>query len=111
MSGKTVWVVGGLVLAIGAVAYLSYHETPAGKDAAGTIVAAKRAYVDGTSGSGSGAQSGSPNSGSDSGSGSAGISNGSDADSGAAAKRGTDADSGAAAKRGTDADSGAAAKK
>ena len=38
MSGKTVWVVGGLVLAVGAVAYLSYHETPSGKDAAGTIV-------------------------------------------------------------------------
>ena len=66
MSGKTVWVVGGLVLAVGAVAYLSYHETPSGKDAAGTIVAAKRAYVDGTSGSGTGSQTGSSNTGSDS---------------------------------------------
>ena len=26
MPGKTVWIGGGLVLAIGAVAYLSYHE-------------------------------------------------------------------------------------
>jgi hypothetical protein len=72
MSGKTMWVVGGLVLAIGAVAYLSYHETPSGKDAAGTIVAAKRAYVDGTSASGTGSQTGTSNTGSDtSGSGSA----------------------------------------
>ena len=52
MSGKTVWVVGGLVLAIGAVAYLSYHETPAGKDAAGTIVEAKRVRADGTNSAG-----------------------------------------------------------
>ncbi len=51
MSGKTVWMAGGLVLAVGTVAYLSYHETPSGRDAAGTIVAAKRAYVDGTGGS------------------------------------------------------------
>src|SRR5262252_9620037 len=50
MSSKTVWVVGGLVLAIGAVAYLSYHETPAGKDAAGTIVEAKRAISESSSG-------------------------------------------------------------
>ena len=54
MSGKTVWMAGGLVLAVGTVAYLGYHETPSGKDAAGTIVAAKRAYVDGTSGSAAG---------------------------------------------------------
>ena len=47
MSGKTLWMVGGLVLAVGTVGYLSYHETPSGKDAAGTIVDAKRAYVDG----------------------------------------------------------------
>src|ERR1700741_2292194 len=65
MSGKTVWVVGGLVLAIGAVAYLSYHETPSGKDASGTIVAEKRAYVDGTSASGGGSQTGTSNPGSD----------------------------------------------
>ena len=51
MSGKSVWVVGGLVLAIGAVAYLSYHETPAGKDAAGTIVEAKRAISESSSSS------------------------------------------------------------
>ena len=50
MSGKIVWVIGGLVLAVGAVAYLSYHETPAGKDAAGTIVEAKRAISDSSSG-------------------------------------------------------------
>src|SRR4029077_6219915 len=50
MSGKTVWVVGGLVLAVGAVAFLSYHETPSGKDAAGTIVEAKRAISDDSSG-------------------------------------------------------------
>ena len=65
MSGKTVWVVGGLVLAIGAVAYLSYHETPSGKDAAGTIVAAKRAYVDGTSASGGGSTVETSNTGTD----------------------------------------------
>ena len=63
MSGKTVWVVGGLILAVSAVAYLSYHETPSGKDAAGTIVAAKRAYVDGTSASGTGSQTGTSNTG------------------------------------------------
>ena len=56
MSGKTVWIVSGLVLAVGAVAYLSYNETPAGKDAAGTIVQAKRAYSDGASGSSAGSQ-------------------------------------------------------
>ena len=47
MSSKTVWVAGGLVLAVAAVAYLGYHDSPAGKDAAGTIVQAKRAYADG----------------------------------------------------------------
>src|ERR1700751_4767875 len=51
MSSKTVWVVGGLVLAVGAVAYLSYHETPSGKDAAGTIVEAKRAISESPSSS------------------------------------------------------------
>jgi len=65
MSGKTVWVVGGLVLAVSAVAYLSYHETPSGKDAAGTIVAAKRAYVDGTSASGGGSTVGTSSTGTD----------------------------------------------
>ena len=42
MSGKTVWVVSGLVLAIGTVAYLGYHDPGAGKDALGTIAEAKR---------------------------------------------------------------------
>jgi len=36
------------VVAIGAIAYLSYNKAPAGKDAAGTIVEAKRARTDGT---------------------------------------------------------------
>jgi hypothetical protein len=48
MASKTVWIVGGLVVAIGAIAYLSYHKAPAGTDAAGTIVEAKRAHADGT---------------------------------------------------------------
>jgi hypothetical protein len=43
-----VWIVGGLVVAIGAIAYLSHNKAPAGKDAAGTIVEAKRARTDGT---------------------------------------------------------------
>jgi hypothetical protein len=42
MSSKTVWVAGGLVLAVAAVAYLGYYDSPAGKDASGTIVQAKR---------------------------------------------------------------------
>src|SRR5579862_9826498 len=50
MSNKTVWVAGGLILAVSAVAYLSYHDNPAGKDAAGTIVEAKRAHADGSGG-------------------------------------------------------------
>jgi hypothetical protein len=48
MASKTVWIVGGVVVAIGAIAYLSYNKAPAGKDAAGTIVEAKRAQTDGT---------------------------------------------------------------
>src|SRR6266480_3828072 len=48
MASKTVWIVGGVVVAIGAIAYLSYNKAPAGKDAAGTIVEAKRARADGT---------------------------------------------------------------
>src|SRR5467141_4120676 len=48
MASRTVWIVGGLVVAIGAIAYLSYNKAPAGKDAAGTIVEAKRARSDGT---------------------------------------------------------------
>jgi hypothetical protein len=48
MASKTVWIVGGVVVAIGAIAYLSHNKAPAGKDAAGTIVEAKRARADGT---------------------------------------------------------------
>src|SRR5258705_4762965 len=48
MASRTVWIVGGLVVAIGAIAYLSYNKAPAGKDAAGTIVEAKRGRADGT---------------------------------------------------------------
>jgi hypothetical protein len=47
MAGKTVWIAGGVVLAVGVVAYLTY-QTPAAPDAAGTIVEAKRAHADGT---------------------------------------------------------------
>jgi|SRR5215472_7451998 len=45
MASKTVWIVGGL-LAVGAIAYVSYHGASAGKDAAGTIVEAKRTLAD-----------------------------------------------------------------
>ena len=48
MASRTVWIVGGLVVAIGAIAYLSHNKAPAGKEAAGTIVEAKRARADGT---------------------------------------------------------------
>src|SRR3981189_813935 len=48
MASKAVWIVGGVVVAIGAIAYLSHNKAPAGKDAAGTIVEAKRARADGT---------------------------------------------------------------
>ena len=65
MSSKTVWVAGGLVLAVAAVAYLGYYDSPAGKDASGTIVQAKRAYADGTSASSTGSQTGTSNTGSD----------------------------------------------
>ncbi len=40
MSRKTVWIAGGLIVAISVLAYLSYHQSPAVKDAAGTVVAA-----------------------------------------------------------------------
>jgi len=46
MASRTVWIVGGLVVAIGAIAYLSHNKAPAGKDAAGTIVEAKRARAE-----------------------------------------------------------------
>lgn len=38
MSRKTVWIAGGLILAIGVFAYLSYHQAPAVKDAAGSLI-------------------------------------------------------------------------
>ena len=40
MTRKTVWIAGGVILAIGVLAYLSYHQAPAMKDAAGTLAAA-----------------------------------------------------------------------
>ena len=43
MTRKTMWIAGALILAIGAFAYLSVHQAPAGKEAAGTIVEAQRA--------------------------------------------------------------------
>src|SRR3984885_15245526 len=47
MSSKKIWIIGGaLVVAIGAVAYLSSNSGSAGKDAAGTIVEATRATAD-----------------------------------------------------------------
>jgi hypothetical protein len=48
MASKTVWIVGGLVVAIGVVAYVAFKPGPANTDAAGTIVEAKRARTDGT---------------------------------------------------------------
>ena len=39
MAKKTVWIVGSIV-AIGVLAYLSYHRGPAVKDAAGSLVTA-----------------------------------------------------------------------
>jgi hypothetical protein len=48
MASKTVWIVGGLVVAIGVVAYVAFKPGPANTDAAGTIVEAKRARADGT---------------------------------------------------------------
>jgi hypothetical protein len=48
MASKTVWIVGGLVVAIGVVAYVALKPGPVNTDAAGTIVEAKRARADGT---------------------------------------------------------------
>ena len=48
MASRTVLIVGGLVVAIGVVGYFAYNASPSGKDAAGTIVEAKRAQADGT---------------------------------------------------------------
>src|SRR5450432_1295011 len=47
MTSKKMWIVGGIVVAIGAVAYLSLNTTPASSDAAGTIVEANRTVTDG----------------------------------------------------------------
>ena len=97
MPSKTVWVGGGLVLAISAVAYLSYNEAPAGKDAAGTIVEAKRAIADSTNNP-------TPTPGTtDNSAGTAGV--GSDADRSAADRGGADrggADRGGADRGGAD---------
>ena len=40
MSTKKAWIGGGLILAIGVLAYLSYHRAPAVRDAAGTLATA-----------------------------------------------------------------------
>ena len=45
MTSKKMWIVGGIVVAIGAAAYLSYNSPPASSDAAGTIVEANRAVT------------------------------------------------------------------
>ena len=39
MSRRKVWIGSGLILAIGVLAYLSYHQSPAVGDAAGTVAA------------------------------------------------------------------------
>src|SRR5580765_2058591 len=46
MTSKKMWIVGGVIVAVGAVAYLSYNMPPAGNEAAGTIVEANRAVTD-----------------------------------------------------------------
>ncbi len=48
MASKTVWIVGGLVVAIGVVAYVALKPGPANTETSGTIVEAKRARADGT---------------------------------------------------------------
>ena len=48
MASKNLWIVGGIVIAIGAVAYIGFTGSPAVNDGAGTIVQAKRAQTDGT---------------------------------------------------------------
>jgi hypothetical protein len=40
MSSKKAWIGSGLILAIGVIAYLSFRQSPAVRDAAGTITAA-----------------------------------------------------------------------
>jgi hypothetical protein len=47
MASRKVWIVGGcLVVVIGAAAYLNSNSTPAGKDAAGTVVEVSRTHTD-----------------------------------------------------------------
>ena len=48
MTSKKVWIAGGALIAIGAIGYVMYNGAPASKDAAGTIVEAKRARADGS---------------------------------------------------------------
>jgi hypothetical protein len=48
MASKTVWIVGGIVVVLGAVLYVTFKEGPANTSATGTIVEAKRARADGT---------------------------------------------------------------
>jgi hypothetical protein len=48
MASRTVWIGGGLVVAIAVVGYFAYTASPSGNGAAGTIVEAKRAQADGT---------------------------------------------------------------
>jgi hypothetical protein len=49
MTNRTVWIVGGVIVALSAVAYVMYSGSPAGQDAAGTIMEAKRVISDGAS--------------------------------------------------------------
>src|SRR5215472_821147 len=44
MSRKTVWIAGGLILAIGVLAYVSYYRAPVTNDAAGTVVGASSVH-------------------------------------------------------------------
>jgi hypothetical protein len=48
MASKTVWIAGGIVVAIGVIAYVAFKPGPANTDTSGTIVEAKRARADGT---------------------------------------------------------------
>ena len=47
MTSKRLWIIGGcLIVAIGAVAYMTNNSAPAGQDAAGTLAEANRAHAD-----------------------------------------------------------------
>ena len=48
MASRTLWIAGGIVVAIGVVAYVNFKGSPAVIDGAGTITQAKRAQTDGT---------------------------------------------------------------